>query len=148
MQHKIQSIIGFVEELIVEDDPEYHWNSFRYSRSTNEQRQNLLYHISGKLRRKIGITVQEIGGNAVLAYRQHFDFEGEGGGGIVARAYGTACLVCKDTAPTTTINPPQSAPEATQPTEWVSNIVSVKIQVLVSNNSARFYNYILFKLEN
>jgi len=122
LQYKIHALLGFVEELIVEDDPEYHWNSFRYSRSTNEQRQNLLYHISGKLRRKIGITVQEIGGNAVLGYRQHFDFEGEGGGGIVARAYGTACLLHKDIAAAPTSNPPQITPETTPASEWAANI--------------------------
>ena len=37
-----------------------------------------------------------MGGNAVLGFKQYFDFEGEGGGGIVARACGTACIVGKE----------------------------------------------------
>ena len=44
----ILKILGFVEELIVEDDPEYHWmDSFRFSRSTNDMRMKILFHISG-----------------------------------------------------------------------------------------------------
>ena len=46
-----------------------------------------------KLRRKIGMSVIDMGGNAVLGYQQYYDLEGEGGGGIVARAYGTCCLL-------------------------------------------------------
>lgn len=45
-KYKIVSIIGFVEELIVEDDPEYHF-SFSKARTTNDQRQNIFYHIAG-----------------------------------------------------------------------------------------------------
>lgn len=49
-----------------------------------------------KLRRKVGITVQDLGGNAVLSYKQHFDLEGDSGKGIVARGYGTACYIVRD----------------------------------------------------
>ena len=94
--YTIGTVFGFVEELIVEDDPEYHWrDQFRASRITNHQRQMVLYQLSGKLRRKMGLKVQEMGGNAVLAYSQHFDLEGEGGGGIVARGQGTAVILSK-----------------------------------------------------
>lgn len=98
-KYKVTSIIGFVEELIVEDDPEYQTFSFSKARTTNDHRQNIFYHMSGKLRRKIGITVEELGGNAVLGYRQHFDLEGEVGKGIVARGYGTAVLITRDIPP-------------------------------------------------
>lgn len=95
-KYKVSAVIGFVEELIVEDDPEYQTFSFSKARTTNDHRQNTFYHMSGKLRRKIGITVEELGGNAVLGFRQHFDLEGEVGKGIVARGYGTAVLISRD----------------------------------------------------
>jgi hypothetical protein len=38
---------GFVEELLVESDPEYHWmDNFRASRISNEQRILVLYNLS------------------------------------------------------------------------------------------------------
>lgn len=87
--YRISHIHGFVEELIVEEDPEYHWtDTFRASRISNYERQSLLYKLSGTLRRKLGRKILDLGGNAVLGYRQHFDLEG--GTGIVARGYGTA----------------------------------------------------------
>lgn len=49
-----------------------------------------------KLRRKVGLVVQDLGGNAVLGYKQHFDLEGDSGKGIVARGYGTACYIARD----------------------------------------------------
>eukprot|EP01103_Thecamoeba_quadrilineata_P011181 TRINITY_DN2616_c0_g1_i3.p1 TRINITY_DN2616_c0_g1~~TRINITY_DN2616_c0_g1_i3.p1 ORF type:complete len:799 (-),score=194.87 TRINITY_DN2616_c0_g1_i3:125-2521(-) len=83
-------IIGFVEELVVDDDPEYSWaDTFKSSRFSNEQRQTLLYRLSGKLRRKVAMKVLEMNGNAVLCYHQDFDLEKEVG--IIARAYGTCC---------------------------------------------------------
>eukprot|EP01094_Clydonella_sp_ATCC50884_P010663 TRINITY_DN2046_c0_g1_i2.p1 TRINITY_DN2046_c0_g1~~TRINITY_DN2046_c0_g1_i2.p1 ORF type:complete len:964 (+),score=215.00 TRINITY_DN2046_c0_g1_i2:36-2927(+) len=96
-RYQITRIFGFVEELVVEDDPEFHWNKFRASRTTNDQRVLLMYHITGKLRRKLQLKVHELGGNAITRFEQHFDFEGEGGGGIVARAYGTCVLLSKKT---------------------------------------------------
>ena len=44
-----------------------------------------------KLRRQLGKKVLELGGNAVLGYRQHFDLEGDSA--ITARGYGTACRI-------------------------------------------------------
>lgn len=46
--YTVKSVLGFVEELVVEDDPVYiHWTSFRNTRNINESRQGLMYHISG-----------------------------------------------------------------------------------------------------
>lgn len=92
--YRISQIYGFVEELIVEDDPEHHWSdTFRASRISNYERQLLLYQLSGRLRRQLGCKVLELGGNSVLGYRQHFDLEGDSG--IVVRGYGTACRLKK-----------------------------------------------------
>eukprot|EP00003_Mantamonas_plastica_P031402 TRINITY_DN8149_c0_g1_i4.p2 TRINITY_DN8149_c0_g1~~TRINITY_DN8149_c0_g1_i4.p2 ORF type:complete len:255 (-),score=64.85 TRINITY_DN8149_c0_g1_i4:355-1119(-) len=71
---KITKILGFVEELIVDDDPEYHWvDTFRTPRTSNEARTVRFFQMSGKLRRQMGRTVLHKGGNAVLEYRQHLD---------------------------------------------------------------------------
>ncbi len=92
--HCIHEILGFVEELIVENDPEYHWmDSFRASETSNESRQKLFYQLTSKVRRNVGRKCIEKGGNAVLAYRQIFDLEGTSG--ITTRAYGTACRIHK-----------------------------------------------------
>ncbi|EGC37159.1 hypothetical protein DICPUDRAFT_30730 [Dictyostelium purpureum] len=94
--YRINTIHSFVEELIVENDPEYHWtDTFRASRLSNFERQFLLYTLSGKLRRQMGKKVVDMGGNAVLGYKQHFDLEGDSG--IVARGYGTAVTLRKVT---------------------------------------------------
>lgn len=42
---------------------------------------------TGELQRKIGVKTLEVGGNAVIGYRQRFDLEGESG--IVVRGIGT-----------------------------------------------------------
>ena len=39
--------------------------------------------LSGEVRRRIGLKVLELGGNAVIGYKQYFDLEGESG--IVVR---------------------------------------------------------------
>ena len=85
------SVVGLVEELVIEPDPEYHWvDSFRTSRLSNERRQLLLYELSGKLRRLMGARCLEAGGNAVLGYKPSVDLEGEHSGVIVARGLGTS----------------------------------------------------------
>ena len=113
-------LVGFVEELMAESDPEYHWSdNFRTSRFSNEERQRTFLQLSGKLRRIVGRKVLEMvsercvvrpcvsiradegagirgtwfqGGNAVLGYQQSFDLARENGQ-IVARALGTACRI-------------------------------------------------------
>lgn len=85
----VTQLIGFVEELLVDDDPEYDWRDpFRSSRTSNQSRQYLLYKLSAKLRREIGAKVVELGGNAVLGFKHHVDYESEGS--LVMRGFGTA----------------------------------------------------------
>lgn len=41
---------GFVEELVVNDDPEYHWiDKIRTPRASNEARQTLFFKLSGEV---------------------------------------------------------------------------------------------------
>ncbi|XP_057692541.1 C2 domain-containing protein 5 isoform X11 [Corythoichthys intestinalis] len=88
---------GFVEELVVNEDPEYQWiDRIRTPRASNEARQRLISLMSGELQRKIGLKVLEMGGNAVVGYLQCFDLEGESG--LVVRAIGTACTLEKVSA--------------------------------------------------
>ncbi|KAJ8934881.1 hypothetical protein NQ314_013160 [Rhamnusium bicolor] len=87
-------IHGFVEELLVNDDPEYQWiDKIRTPRASNEARQTLFFKLSGELQRKIGVKALNLGGNAVIGYRQSYDLEGESG--IVARGIGTAVTLVK-----------------------------------------------------
>lgn len=89
-----QVVHGFVEELIVSDDPEYKWiDKIRTPRASNEARQTLFFKLSGEVQRKIGLKALDLGGNAVIGYLQNFDLEGESG--IVARGIGTAVTLVK-----------------------------------------------------
>uniref|UniRef100_A0A673KIX3 C2 domain-containing protein 5 n=1 Tax=Sinocyclocheilus rhinocerous TaxID=307959 RepID=A0A673KIX3_9TELE len=102
---------GFVEELVVNEDPEYQWiDRIRTPRASNEARQRLIFLMSGELQRKIGLKVLEMGGNAVVGYLQCFDLEGESG--LVVRAIGTACTLEKisSTLPATATHPSNSSP--------------------------------------
>ncbi|XP_014003949.1 C2 domain-containing protein 5 isoform X10 [Salmo salar] len=102
--YRVALVHGFVEELVVNEDPEYQWiDRIRTPRASNEARQRLISLMSGELQRKIGLKVLEMGGNAVVGYLQCFDLEGESG--LVVRAIGTACTLDKlspGTAPNTT----------------------------------------------
>jgi hypothetical protein len=85
-----QVLLGFVEELIVDSDPDYEFtvaDTFRTSRLSNQQRQLLLHRLAYQLRDLISKKVHRMGGNAVLGFQLHYDMEGDSG--IVARAYGT-----------------------------------------------------------
>ncbi|XP_075875477.1 C2 domain-containing protein 5 isoform X15 [Nelusetta ayraudi] len=104
---------GFVEELVVNEDPEYQWiDRIRTPRASNEARQRLISLMSGELQRKIGLKVLEMGGNTVVGYLQCFDLEGESG--LVVRAIGTACTLEKlssgSVPNTTTHTHPNTAP--------------------------------------
>eukprot|EP00948_MAST-09A_sp_MAST-9A-sp1_P003425 g3425.t1 len=90
--YTMRRILGFVEELVVENDPEFEWaDKFRATRLSNDSRQLLLHRLSFEIRRQIGNRVRSVGGNAVLGFQEHFDVEGDSG--IVARGYGTACIL-------------------------------------------------------
>ncbi|XP_022778318.1 C2 domain-containing protein 5-like [Stylophora pistillata] len=115
--HKALAIHGFVEELVVNDDPEYQWiDKIRTPRSSNEARQRLFTKLSGELQRKIGLKVLEAGGNTVIGYRQCFDLEGEYG--IVVRGIGTAVTLANvlttvgtNSHPSTPVHPLTSSGE-------------------------------------
>ena len=48
--YRLQYVHGFVEELVVNDDPEYQWiDKIRTPRSSNEARQRLFSKMSGRL---------------------------------------------------------------------------------------------------
>lgn len=88
---EVRAIVGFVEELFVRDDPEFQWiDKIRTPRASNEARQAVFVKLAAELQRKIGLKVLDMGGNAVLSYRQHFDLEGDA---MVARGIGTAVTV-------------------------------------------------------
>ena len=58
----VKYVYGFVEELVVHDDPEYEFeNKFRSPQKSNDSRLRLLYRLSCGLRRQLGKKVQEMG---------------------------------------------------------------------------------------
>ncbi|XP_046804860.1 C2 domain-containing protein 5 isoform X1 [Lucilia cuprina] len=104
--YRAQVIHGFVEELVVNDDPEYQWiDKIRTPRASNEARQVVFLKLSGQVQRKMGLKAINMGANAVIAYTQCFDLEGDVG--VVARGIGTAVTLIKDTT-----NQPTSADNA------------------------------------
>ncbi|XP_043237810.1 C2 domain-containing protein 5-like isoform X2 [Amphibalanus amphitrite] len=107
--HCVQAMLGFVHELVVNDDPEYQWiDKIRTPRASNEARQTLFSKLSGEVQRRIGVNVIEAGGNAVIGYRQCFDLEGETG--IVVRGIGTAVSLVRTEA-----RPSSPSPLSRQP---------------------------------
>ncbi|KAJ1563795.1 hypothetical protein HK096_010970, partial [Nowakowskiella sp. JEL0078] len=91
--------MGMVSATETDSDPEYHWaDNFRTPRTSNHQRSLLLYKLSANLRRILGKKVLELGGNACIAYKQHFDLEIETKS-ITARAIGTAVRLTPHTNP-------------------------------------------------
>uniref|UniRef100_T1IKZ1 C2 domain-containing protein n=1 Tax=Strigamia maritima TaxID=126957 RepID=T1IKZ1_STRMM len=95
---------GFVEELVINDDPEYQWiDKIRTPRASNEARQTLFSKLSGEVQRKIGLKSVELGGNAVIGYQLRFDLEGESG--IVVRGIGTAVTLIRQTQDSICLSP-------------------------------------------
>ncbi|XP_055679157.1 C2 domain-containing protein 5 [Lutzomyia longipalpis] len=88
------AIHGFVEELVVNDDPEYQWiDKIRTPRASNEARQVVFLKLSGEVQRKIGLKALDMGANAVIGYKLCLDLEGDVG--VVARGIGTAVTLIK-----------------------------------------------------
>ncbi|XP_065349897.1 C2 domain-containing protein 5 isoform X3 [Cloeon dipterum] len=118
-------IHGFVEELILTEDPEYEWlDKIRTPRATNEARQTLFFKLSGEVKRRVGLKALEMGANAVIGYRLRFDLEGESG--IVARGIGTAVTLVSqlDASPGTTLDElpfPSAAPGANTGSDSADN---------------------------
>ena len=58
--YQIQTVHGFVSDLIISEDPEYQWiEKLRTPRASNEARQRVFMKMSGELQRKIGSKVNE-----------------------------------------------------------------------------------------
>ncbi|CAL8080395.1 unnamed protein product [Calicophoron daubneyi] len=92
--YTIDFLIGFIQELVMNDDPEHQWiEKIRTSRASNEARQRLFSRLSGELQRKLGLKVLNLGGNSVIGYQLHYDLEGETG--VVVRGIGTAVRLRK-----------------------------------------------------
>ncbi|KAI8437845.1 hypothetical protein MSG28_012063 [Choristoneura fumiferana] len=107
--YKVQAIHGFVEELVVNDDPEYQWiDKIRTPRASNEARQVAFIKLSNQVQRLVGLKAAELGANAVVGYQQDFDLEGEAG--VVARAIGTAVSI----TPQPMASQPPTIPPCTQ----------------------------------
>ena len=55
----IQEIIGFVEDLVVEDDADSSWQEFfrKGNKTSNDQRLKILHNLSAEVRRELGKTV-------------------------------------------------------------------------------------------
>lgn len=112
----VESFIGFVQELVMNDDPEHQWiEKIRTSRASNEARQRLFSRLSGELQRKMGLKVLDIGGNSVIGYQLHFDLEGETG--VVVRGIGTAVRLRRIRPMLTPPNSPSSS-KKNYPSKW------------------------------
>ncbi|CAH8508322.1 unnamed protein product [Heterobilharzia americana] len=108
----IDSLIGFIQELVMNYDPEHQWiEKIRTSRASNEARQRLFSRLSGELQRKMGLKVLNLGGNSLIGYQLHFDLEGETG--VVVRGIGTAVRLKKYNPVTTPPNSPTGTPKNT-----------------------------------
>jgi uncharacterized protein YbjQ (UPF0145 family) len=130
---KVVNVIGFVDVLINDQDPEYHWSdSFRTPRSSNEARQRVLYRLSGNMRRLVSKKVLEMGGNAVVGYQQSFDIEHQEHA-ITARAVGTACKLIPIEVPKVS---PLMSPKSPKVDGLGSRISSINFEVAPININA------------
>ncbi|KAJ3342122.1 hypothetical protein HDU93_003338 [Gonapodya sp. JEL0774] len=94
----VQTVLGFVDIMDSADDPEYHWvDSFRTPRTSNEERERVLFRLSNSVRRQLGRKARDMGANAVVGYIEHFDLE-EDEREITCRGLGTALCMLPVTA--------------------------------------------------
>ncbi|KAJ3035771.1 hypothetical protein HK097_004106 [Rhizophlyctis rosea] len=106
----VVSVLGFVSALTNDDDPEYHWSdNFRTPRTSNEARTRTMFQLAGQLRRQLGKKALELGGNAVVGFKEYFDMESEQRA-ITARAIGTAVR----------LSTPDQAPRIDRGSSWMS----------------------------
>lgn len=89
---RVLNVYGLVEELLFNHDPEQARAAYlNPTKKTLEARSVQLFKLSGKVRRQLTRKVLELGCNAVLGYRENFDFDEANG--IVVRATGTPCVL-------------------------------------------------------
>ena len=91
----VKEFYGFVEDMVVEDDPESTWKDYfrKPTKASHYQRVKSLHSLSAQVRSEIARKVFEAGGNAVLGYKVSLDMPSSSA--IVARAHGTACKLYK-----------------------------------------------------
>ncbi|GKT25997.1 C2 domain-containing protein 5 like protein, partial [Aduncisulcus paluster] len=94
----IHSLLDFVEELVVVEDPEFLWgDTFRAATNTNAKREHVLTQAIIELRRQVCSRTYRIGANAILGYDISVDAMGKPGRAfIVVRCRGTAVLLKED----------------------------------------------------
>ncbi len=81
-------VVGLVDELVVDNDPEYQWmDNFRQARTSNESRQSLLYKLDATVRRQLGKKVSDqaafeegVGRRKVLSEGERHSQDGRGSG--------------------------------------------------------------------
>ena len=87
----VTRLIGLVDCEVGASDPEFEWSeSFRSARASNLTSTRVFYELSGRLRRQLGKKVLEMGGNAILGFRQWVNLE-PAAKRITIRGLGTAC---------------------------------------------------------
>lgn len=100
--------------MVVDDDPEHDWiDKIRKASVSNEARQAAFMRLANQVQRKIGLKVINMGGNAVIAFKQNFDLEKDT---IVARGIGTCVTLVKIQSDHNVSN---SSANTTGEDEWV-----------------------------
>jgi len=130
----IRHVLGFVEELVVLDDPEYESRN-----QGHETRQTLLYKLDASVRRRLCQKVLDMGGNAVLGYYQNFDMEGDSG--IVGRTYGTCVLLEWNHRPTLRSSTPTALVASPTQNSDASEEVTERFVEGPTDTVARFWEH-------
>ena len=74
--YNIDQVISFAEVIVCRLDPEYHWkDTFRASRTTNEQRQLLFSSLTLEARQQLATKCVQLGGNSIVGLIQELDLE-------------------------------------------------------------------------
>ena len=91
----LKELYGFVEDMVVEDDPESSWRDYfrKATKASHDQRWKAVYSLNNQVRSEVARKVFEAGGNAVLGFKVTIDMPSPTA--IVARAHGTACKLYK-----------------------------------------------------
>lgn len=84
------TVVGFVEELLCENDPEYEWSDhFRSPRKSNDARSLTLTKLSLSIDSMLSNKAKNLGANLLIGVNKSIDVEGDSG--LVCRVIATAC---------------------------------------------------------